>query len=73
MNQSSAMPKENPPTLVVGSSQGMKERGFSLGCQPKDGLLGLSDKSSDKYYDIIEYSSKLTKKEIKEYKLDPIE
>ena len=54
MKQSSAMPKENPPTLVVGSSQGMKERGFSLGCQPKDGLLGLSDKVSDKYYDIIE-------------------
>ena len=21
---------------------GMKERGFSLGCKPKDGLLGLS-------------------------------
>ena len=52
---------------------GMKERGFSLGCQPKDGLLGLSDKSSDKYYDIIEYSRKLTEKEIKEYELDPIE
>ncbi|MFR6141791.1 MAG: hypothetical protein ACLUJM_03510 [Finegoldia sp.] len=52
---------------------GMKEREFSLGCQPKDGLLGLSDKTSDKYYDIIEYSIKLTEKEIKEYELDPIE
>ena len=52
---------------------GMEERGFSLGCQPKDGLLGLSDKSSGKYYDIIEYSRKLTEKEIKEYELDPVE
>ncbi len=52
---------------------GMKERGFSIGCQPKDGLLGLSDKVSDKYYDIIEYSRKLTEKELKEYELDPIE
>ena len=52
---------------------GMKERGFSLGCQPKDGLLGLSDKTSDKYYDIIEYSRKLTEEEIEKYELVPVE
>ncbi|BAG09104.1 hypothetical protein [Finegoldia magna] len=52
---------------------GMKVRGFSLGCQPKDGLLGLSDKSSDKYYDIIEYSRKLTEEEIEKYELVPVE
>lgn len=52
---------------------GMKERGFSIGCQPKDGLLGLSDKRSDQYYDIIEYNRQLTEEEIKEYELEPIE
>ena len=47
-------------------------RGFSLGCQPMDGLIGrLDGKVIDgvRYYDLLIYSRKLTAKEERDYEL----
>lgn len=52
---------------------GMRERGYSIGCQPKEGLLGREDSSNRKYYDIIVYNRPLTKKECSDYALDDLE
>ncbi len=49
---------------------GMRLRGFSPGCQPRDGLLGREDDNSGKYHDVILYSRKLTDKELNDYELD---
>lgn len=51
---------------------GMRLRGFSPGCQPKDGLVQRIDDTTGKYYDILEYNRKLTEKEIRDYELDEI-
>ena len=51
---------------------GMRLRGFSPGCQPKDGLVQRHDDTTGKYYDILEYNRKLTEKEIRDYELDEI-
>ncbi len=32
---------------------GMRLRGFSIGCQPKDGFIERRDSPSDSFYDII--------------------
>lgn len=37
---------------------GMRLRGFSLGCQPMNGLVGVSDED-DRYYNVISYSREL--------------
>lgn len=49
---------------------GMRLRGFSIGCQPMDGLVMAKD--GTKYYSILCYNRKLTDKEIEEYELDPL-
>ena len=49
---------------------GMRLRGFSIGCQPMDGLIGRVDLELTGYYDIISYNRKLTEKEIEHYSLD---
>lgn len=49
---------------------GMRLRGFSIGCQPKEGFYGRQDDVSGKYYDILIYSRKLTDKEVRDYELD---
>ena len=49
---------------------GMKMRGFSIGCQPKEGFVKIMDCKSNKYYDIIVYNRRLTKEEIYQYELD---
>lgn len=49
---------------------GMRLRGFSPGCQPKEGLLRREDDPSGKYYDIIVYDRQLTSKELRDYELD---
>lgn len=59
------------PTYVYG----MRLRGFSVGCQPKQGLLGLADYASaiwdtSEYHDVIEYDRQLTADEIAAYELD---
>ena len=60
---------------------GMRLRGFSLGCQPMNGLVRcLGEKSrtifdvvlphGDNYFDILEYDRELTERELKDYELD---
>ena len=49
---------------------GMKLRGFSIGCQPKEGFVERRDDISGLYYDVIVYERKLTKKELDDYELD---
>ncbi len=51
---------------------GMRLRGFSPGCQPKNGLVRREDDMTGKYYDVIVYSRKLTNKELHDYELDEI-
>ena len=52
---------------------GMRLRGFSPGCQPKDGLVERQDDETGKYYDILVYSRELSSKELENYELDYIE
>lgn len=47
---------------------GMRLRGFSPGCQPKEGFVECRD--SNEYHDIIVYKRKLTADEVSEYELD---
>lgn len=49
---------------------GMRLRGFSIGCQPKDGFCDREDDLTGKYYDILLYSRKLSDKELEDYELD---
>lgn len=49
---------------------GMRLRGFSIGCQPIDGLIERVNDETNKYHDIIIYNRKLTEKETKDYELD---
>ena len=51
---------------------GMRLRGFSPGCQPKDGLIARHDSPYKEYYDILVYDRPLTEKEIRDYELDEI-
>lgn len=51
---------------------GMRMRGFSIGCQPKDGFLDRRDDPDGKYYDIIVYDRPLTESELDEYELDSL-
>ena len=41
---------------------GMRMRGFSVGCQPKEGFVERVDDISDNFYDILIYNRKLSKK-----------
>ena len=49
---------------------GMRLRGFSPGCQPKEGFLYREDDTTGKYYDLLTYSRKLSDKEVSDYELD---
>jgi hypothetical protein len=53
---------------------GMRLRGFSIGCQPMDGLIGTVDMGNlrDKtpYHDVLSYSRPLTQTEMEDYELD---
>lgn len=51
---------------------GMRLRGFSPGCQPREGLLRREDDPTGKYWDILVYDRILTNQEIRSYELDPI-
>ena len=57
---------------------GMRLRGFSPGCQPKEGLVGLASEEDvkrfhgEKYHDVIVYSRELTETERCDYELDLI-
>lgn len=52
---------------------GMRLRGFSPGCQPKEGLVECSDERIGRYHDVLLYSRKLSEKELNDYELDFIE
>ena len=49
---------------------GMRLRGFSIGCQPKEGLLYREDDTTGKYWDVIVYDRELTDEEVSHYSLD---
>ena len=49
---------------------GMRLRGFSPGCQPKDGFVDRVDDTTGVHYDIIRYDRKLTDKEVRDYELN---
>lgn len=49
---------------------GMRLRGFSPGCQPKEGFVRRVDSEDKKYYDVLLYNRKLTFEEQKYYALD---
>ena len=50
---------------------GMRLRGFSIGCQPKKGLLDWRDTTpATGYYSFLLYDRKLTDEECKDYELD---
>ena len=51
---------------------GMRLRGFSIGCQPMDGLIERLDDKSGLYHDILAYNRQLTDKECEDYELDRI-
>lgn len=49
---------------------GMRLRGFSIGCQPRQGLIERIDDPTGRYYDILAYDRQLTDKELEDYELD---
>lgn len=49
---------------------GMRLRGFSPACQPKDGLIGAEPSDDAKYYDYLYYNRKLSEEEEKSFDLD---
>lgn len=49
---------------------GMRLRGYSIGCQPKDGFLDREDDEPGRYYDILVYDRQLTDRELEAYELD---
>jgi len=51
---------------------GMRLRGFSLGCQPMNGLIRREDSSSKRYYDVLVYDRPLTETECRNYELDSL-
>ena len=51
---------------------GMRLRGFSLGCQPMQGLIERQDDPTGKYHDLLVYERKLTDKELADYELDSL-
>ena len=54
-------------------SYGMRLRGFSIGCQPKEGFVEREDDPEGKYWDVIVYDRPLSDEEIDSYDLDFIE
>ena len=52
---------------------GMRLRGFSIGCQPMEGLLGREDDITGRYHDIIVYDRELTDEEVRDYELDRLD
>lgn len=52
---------------------GMRLRGYSPGCQPREGLLSVGEDPNGKYWDVLIYDRELTEKEIRDYELDFIE
>lgn len=49
---------------------GMRNRGFSPGCQPMKGFDHREDDPTGKYFDVLVYSRPLCEKEVMDYELD---
>lgn len=49
---------------------GMRNRGFSPGAQPKEGLLDAETDPLDEYWNVVVYSRKLSRTECEHYDLD---
>ena len=49
---------------------GMRLRGFSIGCQPKEGFVERQDDPTGMYWDILIYDRELTEDEMRHYSLD---
>ena len=49
---------------------GMRLRGFSPGCQPKEGLVEAEDDIMGDYHNVLVYSRPLTIRECKDFELD---
>lgn len=49
---------------------GMRLRGFSIACQPMEGLIERQDDWTGKYHDVLVYSRELTAQECRDYDLD---
>lgn len=50
---------------------GMRLRGFSIGCQPMEGLIEARDDIlPDRYHSLLIYDRKLSNKEVEDYELD---
>lgn len=56
--------------IMPGYIYGMRLRGFSPGCQPKEGFLERRDSNLKQYWDILVYERKLTGREMNQYSLD---
>lgn len=51
---------------------GMRLRGYSIGCQPKEGFVECLKDNDGEYHDVIVYDRKLTDEEVRDYELDLI-
>lgn len=49
---------------------GMRARGFSIGCQPMNGLIKREPVCLPPYYDVLSYGRQLTEEEMTHYSLD---
>lgn len=52
---------------------GMKSRGFSIGCQPKDGFIERLEDPSGKYHDVLVYDRRLDDDEVSDFELEFID
>lgn len=49
---------------------GMRLRGYSLGCQPMNGLIMVMDDDKGLYHNILVYMRRLSDQELRDYELD---
>lgn len=49
---------------------GMRLRGYSIGCQPKKGLIDVLEPYDNNYYNVLVYDRELTESEMEDYELD---
>lgn len=52
---------------------GMRLRGYSLGCQPMNGLIMVMDDSKGDYHSILVYTRRLSDQELSDYELDMLD
>ena len=60
--------KQNEQKILY--TYGMRLRGYSIGCQPKEGLVTVSEDILDEYHNILYYDHKLSEEVCEIYELD---